>query len=222
MYAWLIIGPECSCNNKSKKKVRFLPDFFLVHAPIGYTRHQKALKPQSGSIMDERRLRKIFHFTERDLSANSRGRLSEEQEKRLTAAAKAELKSARDSAIILFVIGCGGLALGLTLSSIAPVGVGRILLFSVLGILWPLAWIGRGVKIIRSAHAIQEPRLCSVSGSAHLVRHTDEDYVLQLDGMEFDLDGNPSGAIIEGDEYIIHYVEATQEILSVDYFKQEN
>jgi len=168
------------------------------------------------------------------LSANSRGRLSEEQEKRLTAAAKAELKSARDSAIILFVIGCGGLALGLTLSSIAPVGVGRILLFSVLGILWPLAWIGRGVKIIRSAHAIQEPRLCSVSGSAHLVRHTDEDYVLQLDGMEFDLDGNPSGgmefdldgnpsgAIIEGDEYIIHYVEATQEILSVDYFKQEN
>jgi len=171
--------------------------------------------------MDERRLRKIFHFTERDLFVNSRGRFSDEQGKRLAATAKAELKSARDSAIILFVIGCGGFALGLTLSSIAPAGVGWILLFSMLGILWPLVWIGRGVKIIRSANAIQESRLCSVSGPAHLVRHSDEDYLLQVGGMDFDLDGNPSGAIIEGDEYIIHYVEATQEILSVDYFKRE-
>jgi hypothetical protein len=37
-----------------------------------------------------------------------------------------------------------------------------------------------------------------------------------VEGLEFDVDGNPSGVIIQGDEYTIHYLEATEGILSVE------
>jgi hypothetical protein len=38
-----------------------------------------------------------------------------------------------------------------------------------------------------------------------------------VEGLEFDVDGSPSGTVMEGDGYTIYYVEATEEILSVDY-----
>ncbi|HSB02361.1 MAG TPA: hypothetical protein VLE49_17045 [Anaerolineales bacterium] len=166
--------------------------------------------------MDERRLRRFFRFTEADLLANRRGQFSEGQEKRLSQEAKAERASARSSATILFVIAAAGLAVGLTIGSIAPTGIGRILVFLLMGILWPSAWAGKAVQIIRSARSLQEPRLCQVSGSAHIVQHADGSYIMQVGDFEFDLDDNPSGVIVEGDEYTIHYLEATEEILSVE------
>jgi hypothetical protein len=39
---------------------------------------------------------------------------------------------------------------------------------------------------------------------------------LQVEELAFDLDGDPSGVIIEGDECTIHYLEGTEEILSVE------
>ena len=167
--------------------------------------------------MDERRLRKFFHFTEDDLLANRRGQFSEGQKKRLSQEAKAEQVSTRSSAAILFVIAAAGLAVGLTVGSIAPSGIGRILVFSLMGILWPSVWAGKGVKIILSARALQEPRLREVSGQIHIVHHGEGEYTLQVEGLEFDVDGNPSGVVMEGDEYTIHYLEATEEILSVEY-----
>lgn len=171
--------------------------------------------------MDERRLRKFFHFTENDLLANRRGQFSEQQNKRLSQEAKAEKASARSSAAILFVVATMGLALGLTLGFIAPTLIGRILIFMLMGILWPSAWGGKGVKIILSARALQEPRLREVSGRVHILRYGDGEYVLQVGGLDFDLDGNPSGVIMEGDEYTIHYLEATVEILSVECLIRE-
>jgi hypothetical protein len=165
--------------------------------------------------MDEQRLRKLFHFTENDLYANSRGQFSDAQKKRLSAEAKAEQKSARESATILFVIAAVGLALGLTLASVAPTLAGRIFLLLLLGVLWTSAWAGRGVKALRAARVLQEPRLCTVSGRAHLIRQG-EDFVLQVGEKMFDLDDNPAGAIFEGDEYTLYYLEATEEILSVE------
>jgi hypothetical protein len=35
-------------------------------------------------------------------------------------------------------------------------------------------------------------------------------------GHDFDVDGNPSGVLMEGDEYTLHYLEATEEILAVE------
>jgi len=173
-------------------------------------------------IMDERRLRRYFHFTEADLLANRRGQLSAGQLKRLSQRAKAEQASARSSAIILFVVAAAGLAVGLTIGSISPTITGRILMFLFMGVLWPLAWAGKGVRIILDARRLQQSRLRTVRGPAQLIRHTDQDYALQMEGFEFDLDGNPSGAVMEGNEYRLYYLEATEEILSVEYLKSEN
>jgi hypothetical protein len=90
-----------------------------------------------------------------------------------------------------------------------------------MGVLWPFAWAGKGIRIILQARRLQEPCLQTVSGPAHLIRHTEEDYVLQVEGFEFDLDGNPSGAVMEGDEYRLFYLEATEEILSMEYLKSD-
>jgi len=166
--------------------------------------------------MDEQRLRKFFHFTEADLTANHRGQFSELQTKRLLAEAKAEQASARSSATILFVIAAAGMAIGLTLTAIAPPQIGRILIFLFMGILWPSVWGGKAVSIIRSASSLSKPQLGKVSGRVHIIRHTDEDHVLQIGEMEFDLERNPSGVIMEGDEYTLYYLEATEEILAVE------
>lgn len=166
--------------------------------------------------MDERRLRKFFHFTEADLSANRRGQFSEEQKQRLKQQAKAEGAAARGSAVILFVVAAAGLAIGLTVGSIAPPGLGRILIYLFMGVAWTLAWAGKGVSILLAARKLQEPHLRSVSGPVHIIRHGDAEFLLQVSGQDFDVDGNPSGAIMEGDEYTIHYLEATEEILSAE------
>lgn len=172
--------------------------------------------------MDERRLRKYFHFTEDDLLANRRGQFSERQKKRLSQEAKAEQASARSSAAILFVIAAAGLAVGLTIGSIAPTLMGRILVLLLMGILWPSVWAGKGVQIIRAANILQEPHLCEVSGQVHIVDHGQGEYTLQVARLEFDVDGNPSGAVMEGDEYTIYYVDATEEILSIEYLIRGN
>jgi len=165
--------------------------------------------------MDESRLRKVFHFTEDDLLNNRRGRFSIDQIKRLKAEAHRERKSAWESAAILFVVAGAGMAIGLTIGFIAPALIGRILIFLLMGILWPSVWAGKGVQIIRAANALQEPRLRQVSGRVHIARYENE-YTVQVDGLEFDVDRNPAGALLEGDEYTIYYVEATEEIFSIE------
>jgi len=171
--------------------------------------------------MDELRLRKFFHFTEDDLLANRQGQFSERQKKRLSQEAKAEQDSARSSAAILFVVAAAGLAVGLTIGSIAPTLTGRILILLLMGVLWPSVWAWKGVKIILSARTLQEPCLRDVSGRVHIIRYGDAGHVLQAGGLDFDLDGDPSGVVMEGDEYTIHYLEATEEILSVEYLIRE-
>ena len=166
--------------------------------------------------MDERRLRKFFHFTEADLLANRRGEFSDEQKKRLSQHAREEQASARSSAVILFVVAAAGLAVGLTIASIAPTMIGRISIFSLMGVLWPFAWGWKGVTILLEGRKLQAPRLRQVSGPVHILHPGEAEYLLQVGEMQFDLDGNPAGAIMEGDEYTIHYLEATEEILSVE------
>src|SRR5262245_20476037 len=167
--------------------------------------------------MDERRLRKLFHFNENDLAANRRGQFSVDQKKRLDIEAKKERKSARESAAILFVIAAAGMIVGITIGYIAPTMTGRIVILLLMGVLWPSVWAGKGVQIIRAANALQESRLREVSGRVKILHHGDGEYTIGVEALEFDLDGNPSGALIDGDECTIYYVEATEEILSVDY-----
>ena len=167
--------------------------------------------------MDERRLRKFFHFTAADLLANRRGQFSESQKQRLSQAARAEQASARSSATILFVVAAAGLGIGLIIGFVAPMLIGRILVFSFMGLLWPAVWAGKGLQIIRAAKVSQQPRLRTVRGPAHIIQHGEGEYNLQVAGLKFDVDDNPSGVVMEGDKYTIHYLEATEEILSIDY-----
>src|SRR5215212_7509595 len=113
--------------------------------------------------MDERRLRKFFHFTEDDLAANRRGQFSENQKKRLDAEARKERKSARESATILVVIAAAGMAVGIIIGSVAPNLTGRIAILLLMGLLWPSAWAGKGTDH-PCRERMQEPRLCHMSG----------------------------------------------------------
>ena len=167
--------------------------------------------------MDELRLRRLFHFNEEDLAANRRGFFSERQITRLNADAQRERKSAWGSAAILFAIAAVGMAIGIIIGSISPTQIGQIAMYSCMGALWPLAWAGKAVQIILAANALSQPRLSFVRGPIKVLQHGDREYMLQVDGVEFDVDGNPSGAFKEGDEYTIYFVEATQEILSIDF-----
>lgn len=168
--------------------------------------------------MDVRRLRNLFRFNEEDLLANRRGHFSEKQKLRLEAEAALGRKSARQSAIILFVIAVAGMTVGIVIGSISPTTIGRVAMYFVMGAVWPLVWAGKGVQIIRAANILQEPRLSAVRGPVYIIQQGDGEYTLQVEGLEFDVDGNPAGTFREGDEYTIYFVEATQEILSIDLF----
>lgn len=167
--------------------------------------------------MDELRLRRLFHFNEDDLAANRRGFLSEKQAARLSADAARERKSAWGSAAILFGIAAAGMAVGIIIGSISPTQIGQIAMYSCMGGLWPLAWAGKAVQIILAANALNQPRLSFVRGLVQVLDHGDREYTLQVDGIEFDVDGNPSGAFTNDEEYTIYFVDQTREILSIDF-----
>ena len=171
--------------------------------------------------MDERRLQKLFRFTPADLQANRQGRLSTAQQKRMDDEARAGLKSARDSAAILFVIALLGLAFGLTLSWFAPTVPSRIFFLSLLCLLWPGAWGWKGWKILSEAKARSQPQQVKcVSGRVHI--HTiqapgaSREYILQVAGREFDVEKDPSGALMEGAAYTVYFLPATEEVLAVE------
>lgn len=166
--------------------------------------------------MEVRRLRRLFHFTEADLAANRRGRFSEKQLQQLNNEAKKEQKSAWGSAAILFLIAAAGLAIGIGLGSIAPSTLGRFAMYGCMGAVWPLVWAGKGIQIILEANALREPHLSFVTGPVKLIQHGDQEYTLQVEGLEFDVEGNPTGAFTDGKEYTVYYVEPKREILSVD------
>lgn len=167
--------------------------------------------------MDELRLRRLFHFNQEDLAANRRGFFSERQLTRLHADAQRERKSAWGSAVILFAIAAAGMAIGIVIGSIAPTTLGRIAMYFIMGALWPLVWAGKGAQIILAANALNAPRLSFVRGPIQVLHHGDREYTLQVDGIDFDVDGNPSGAFTAGEEYTIYFVDQTREILSIDF-----
>lgn len=166
--------------------------------------------------MSVQRLRKLFRFNEEDLAANRRGRFSEKQLQQLEHEARKERKSARESAALLFLVAAAGMAVGIGVGSIAPSVLGRIALFGCMGALWPLVWAGKGIQILLAAHRLREPQLSFVRGPVKIVHHGDLEYTFTIEGLEFDLEANPSGALIDAEVYTIYYVEARREILSIE------
>jgi hypothetical protein len=84
-----------------------------------------------------------------------------------------------------------------------------------------MVWAGQAWRVVREAKALSKPyQLCTAQGCVRIVRHTDaqgnSEYVLQIAGLEFDVDGNPAGAMLDGEECTVYYLEATQEILAME------
>jgi len=164
--------------------------------------------------MDKQRLERLLKFDATDLSANRNGSLSEGQTKRLMSDALTERKSARESAGILLFIAAMGFWFGLLIVVTAPILSARILIGLLLCVLWPLAWGWKAWQVIKSAPAMAE-QVRAVRGRVRVVRYED-DFVLEVEGRQFDLEKNPSELIAEGDELIVYYLERTEEILSVE------
>jgi hypothetical protein len=169
--------------------------------------------------MDERRLKKYFHFNDNDLFYNRTGRLSEIQSKRLLEQAKEEQKSARDSAGILFVIAAFGMLVGLVFVFTAPV-IGKILIGALLCVIWPGAWGWKGWTILREARSGTLSPLRAARGRVHVARHADPngsvDFVLEVGDCQFDVDDGMSGMLEEGETCAVYYLEDTEEIMSVE------
>ncbi len=166
--------------------------------------------------MEPHALKKFFHFSDADLLANRNGRLSENQQKRIEAESRLERKSARESAAILLVFASLGLGAGLLIAFNAPTWTGRILIGSLLCVLWPLAWGWRAWGAWRSAPPpTRQEQVRAAKGRVRIVRYEDE-YVLEVDGRQFDLEKNPSAVLADGDETVVFYLERTEEILSLD------
>jgi hypothetical protein len=165
--------------------------------------------------MDNARLKKHFHFTDADLSANRNGRLSEPQKKRLMDEARAERKSARESATIVFVIAALGLTFGLIITVNAAVVSAKILVGLALCVLWPLGWGGGGWTILRSAPPERAGQVRWARGGVRVIRQG-EDVMLDVGGRQFDVEGDPAGALTEGEEVAVYYLDDTEEILSVE------
>ena len=164
--------------------------------------------------MESHALKKFFHFTDADLSANRNGRFSVSQQKRLKDEARARQKSARESAGILLVIASFGLGAGLLIAFNAPTWGARILIGSLLCALWPLAWGWKAWTALQSAPAM-EGQVRAARGRARVVRVEDE-FMLEVGERRFDLEKNPGGLIAEGEEVVVFYLERTEEILSVE------
>jgi hypothetical protein len=93
---------------------------------------------------------------------------------------------------------------------------------------WPLVWGGIGYLMIKSAYEKRAFKVASVQGLANIVaresRSTDSDghtstriyHELHIGGVTFGVNRNIADVIFQGDEYIIYYVEATRDIISVE------
>lgn len=170
--------------------------------------------------MNDRRLKTYFNFEEADLLANRNGRLSEKQKKRLMADARLEQKSARESAMIVFTVGAAGMATGLLIVVNAPTLAGQIIVGLLLCVVWPGVWGWKAWTVMRSSDPAGEDQIRAARGRVDVVKYEDAngsvDYVLRVDGIEFDLVNKPSGVIADGEECILYFLEKTEEILSVE------
>jgi len=165
--------------------------------------------------MNEQRLKKLFHFNENDLFANRNGRLSQNQKLRLTEAAREEKKAARDSAVILIVIAAFGFGMGLLIVVTAPVVEAKILIGLILCVLWPLGWGARAWRAGRTRTPEMANPVRSARGRVHIERAGD-DFILEVEGRQFDVDQDVAQAMEEGEEMYIYFSEETAEILSVE------
>jgi len=178
--------------------------------------------------MSDSKLTDYFKFDTDDLYANQNGRFTDKQKVRLTALDKSRRKSGMTLGIILAVIGIIGPIIAIA-AGIANPDPGFIIGFGIgFGLVWPVVWGGIGYLMIKGALEKREFKVASVQGRANIVaresRSTDSDghtstriyHELHIGGETFGVNRNIADVIFQGDEYVVYYVEATKDIISVE------
>ncbi len=180
---------------------------------------------------EAKKLRRHFKFTDEDLGMNQRGQLSEKQKQRME---KYDLGGRKlgifiGGMLLLFGLLMGGFDYSMYTSfntpffnqnGVSPFTTGTA---GCLGF-FALLLAGAGAFVVVSQFIKHRPfKVLSVRGPARLesgtvgsARHVY--YDLYINDQEFDGDGSMPNVIQEGAEYIVYYLNTTEEILSVERF----
>lgn len=164
-----------------------------------------------------------FKFDMDDLHANEKGVFTEKQKARLIK----EDKSSRTWSMIggaglMFIglIGLVGALFAISQDNDPGFRIGFGLGF---GCVWPLVWGGIGFFLMRSAMGKHDIKLAKVQGQVNIVRgesydsehHTTTVYhELHIGGQEFSVSGDLADVMMQGDTYVLYYVDGSSEILS--------
>src|SRR5512143_2501854 len=175
--------------------------------------------------MIDAQLMSYFKFDQDDLYANQSGRFTEKQRAHIIAKDKEQRGSSRGWGIFLMLVGLLGLVIAIVAGIATPDWGFRIGFGIGFGVIWPLAWGGLGYLLAADSFKKHDFKLAMVRGRANIVReehynsssHTRSiSYELHIGGHDFTVSGDTADVIFQGEEYIIYYVESTDEILSVE------
>jgi hypothetical protein len=175
--------------------------------------------------MSEQQLMSYFKFNQADLIANQKGLFTDTQRARLIQEDKSGRKWSFLGGALLMLVGLGGL-IGAALAINADRDPGFAIGFGLgFGCIWPLVWGGLGYAALRSALSKHELKLARVQGQVNIVRgesysshsHTTSVYhELHIGGEEFSVSEDLADVLMQGEEYILYYVDGTDEILSAE------
>ena len=175
--------------------------------------------------MADQQLMDYFKFDAADLNANQHGQFTEKQKARIFTEDKSSRTWGRVGGSILIFIGAIGLIAAIG-ASIANPDPGFIIGFGLgFGCIWPAVWGGLGFFILKNSFSKHEFKLAKVQGRANIVRresyssesHTTSVYhELHIGGQEFSVQGSAADVIMQGDEYILYYINGSSEILSAE------
>jgi hypothetical protein len=175
--------------------------------------------------MIDQQLMNYFKFDQDDLYANQNGRFTDKQMARIIQEDKSDRASSRVWGGILLFIGLIGLVIAIA-AGIADNDWGFRIGFGLgFGVVWPVVWGGIGFMLAKDSFAKHDFKLAMVQGRANIVRresyssehHTTSVYhELHIGGHEFSVQEDMADVIMQGDEYILYYVEGTDKILSAE------
>lgn len=179
--------------------------------------------------MADQQLMDYFKFDTDDLQANEKGEFSDKQRLRLIQEDKSSRKWRMIGGfglMLIALIGLGGAILAVTQDSDLGFQIGFGLGF---GCLWPAIWGGVGFFVIKSALSKHEIKLAKVQGQVNIVRgesynnqtHTTSVYhELHIGGQDFSVEDDLADVMMQGDEYILYYVDGSSEILSAEFVRK--
>ncbi len=175
--------------------------------------------------MEDEKLEAYFKFDDDDLQANRMGQFTEKQKARLALEDKSNRKGSLGCGIGLLLIAAIGLA-GAIAGWIGDSDWGFRIGFGLgFGCIWPLIWGGLGYASLSSSFSKHEFKLAKVQGRVNIVRdesydsehHTTSVYhELHIGGQEFSVEEDLAGMLMQGEEYILYYIDGSDEIMSAE------